>query len=62
MNNKVKYGLKNVYYSVITLANNVPSYATPVHIPGAVNLGLTPAGEKIKFAADHHNQQSLPSQ
>lgn len=52
MSNKVKYGLKNVYYSVITLANNVPSYATPVHIPGAVNLTLSPVGEKVKFAAD----------
>lgn len=52
MANKVKYGLKNVYYAVITLTNNVPSYATPVHIPGAVNLSLSPVGEKVKFAAD----------
>ena len=52
MGNKVKYGLKNVYYAVITLTNNVPSYATPVHIPGAVNLSLSPVGEKVKFAAD----------
>jgi phi13 family phage major tail protein len=52
MSNKVKYGLKNVYYSVITLTNNVPIYATPVHIPGAVNLTLSPVGEKVKFAAD----------
>ncbi len=50
--NKVKYGLKNVYYAPITLTNNVPSYATPVHIPGAVNLSLSPVGEKVKFAAD----------
>ena len=50
--NKVKYGLKNVYYSIITLANNIPSYGTPVHIPGAVNLTLSPAGEKVRFAAD----------
>jgi len=52
MANKVKYGLKNVYYSIITLANNIPSYGTPVHIPGAVNLTLSPVGEKVKFAAD----------
>jgi phi13 family phage major tail protein len=52
MSNKVKYGLKNVYYSVITLTNNVPSYGTPVHIPGAVNLTLSPVGEKVRFAAD----------
>lgn len=50
--NKVKYGLKNVYYSVITLTNNIPSYATPVHIPGAVNITLSPVGEKVKFPAD----------
>jgi phi13 family phage major tail protein len=50
--NKVKYGLKNVYYSVITLVNNMPSYGIPVHIPGAVNLTLSPAGEKVRFAAD----------
>ena len=52
MTNKVKYGLKNVYYAVITLVNNVPSYATPVNIPGAVNLSLSPVGEKVRFPAD----------
>jgi phi13 family phage major tail protein len=52
MNNKVKYGLKNVYYSVITLTNNVPHYALPVHIPGAVSTSLSPVGEKVRFAAD----------
>lgn len=52
MSNKVKYGLKNVCYSVITLAINVPSYATPKSIPGAVNLTLDAAGESVKFYAD----------
>lgn len=52
MANKIKYGLKNVYYSVITLVNNVPSYATPVAIPGAVNLSLSASGEKTEFYAD----------
>ena len=41
-----------MYYSVITLTNNVPAYATPVAIPGAVNLSLSPAGEKVEFYAD----------
>ena len=50
--NKIKFGLKNVHYSVITLANNVPSYATPVAVPGAVNLNLSPVGEKVEFYAD----------
>lgn len=52
MANKIKYGLKNVYYSKITLVANVPSYATPVAIPGAVNLSLPAAGEKTEFYAD----------
>lgn len=52
MANKVKHGLKNVYYAPITLTNNIPSYGTPVHIPGAVNLTLSPVGEKVRFAAD----------
>lgn len=50
--NKVKYGLKNVYYAPITLTNNIPSYGTPVHIPGAVSTSLSPVGEKVRFAAD----------
>ena len=52
MANKIKFGLKNVYYSVINLVNNVPQYATPVPIHGAVNLSLSPAGEKYEFYAD----------
>ena len=52
MGNKVKYGLKNVYYSVTTVTAGVPTYATPVPIPGAVNLALSPAGDKVVFSAD----------
>lgn len=50
--NKVKYGLKNVYYAVITEVSGVVSYGTPVHIPGAVNIVLSAVGEKVRFAAD----------
>ena len=50
--NKVKYGLKNVYYSVITMSAGVPQYAAPVAIPGAVNLALSPIGDKTEFYAD----------
>lgn len=53
MSNKVKYGLKNVHYAVVTesLAGAV-SYGTPVHVPGAVNLTLDAAGEEVAFYAD----------
>ena len=49
MSNKIKYGLKNVHYAVITEAGGVVSYGTPVAIPGAVNITLSPAGEKVEF-------------
>jgi hypothetical protein len=35
--NKVKFNLKNVHYDLLTLsAQNVPSFGTPVPVPGAV--------------------------
>jgi len=52
MGNKVKYGLKNVHYAVVTEANGVVTYGTPKPIPGAVNLTLSAAGESVKFYAD----------
>jgi phi13 family phage major tail protein len=50
--NKVKFGLKNAHYAVITEVNGVVSFGTPVHIPGAVNLVQNPAGETVVFPAD----------
>lgn len=51
--NKIKYGLRNVYYAVITgETNGTPTYGTPVHIPGAVNLSLSAEGEDNPFYAD----------
>jgi phi13 family phage major tail protein len=57
MANKVKYGLSNVYYSVMTetITGGVYSYTydTPVPILGAVNLSLTANSEQTTFRADN---------
>ena len=54
MANKIKYGIKNVYYAVATLAaNNSATYGSPVALPGAVSLTLDPEGENNIFYADN---------
>ncbi|EJL44027.1 phage tail protein [Brevibacillus agri] len=51
--NKIKYGLRNVHYAVVTEgADGTYTYATPKRLPGAVNLSLSPVGEKVEFYAD----------
>lgn len=52
MSNKVKFGLKNVHYAVVTESSGVVSYGTPVAMPGAVNLTLSAVGENVTFHAD----------
>lgn len=54
MANKIKYGLSNVYYAKATISTaNTASYATPVAIPGAVNLTLDAESETTPFYADN---------
>lgn len=54
--NKIRYGLKNVHYAVITETNVAGeitiSYGTPKRIPGAVNIVQNAAGESTEFYAD----------
>lgn len=53
MANKIKYGLRSVYYAKATpTTTGSLTYATPVAIPGAVNLSLSAEGETNPFYAD----------
>lgn len=51
--NKVRFGIKKAYYSIITEgADDTFTYATPLPLPGATALTLTPKGELTEFYAD----------
>lgn len=53
--NKIKYGIKNVYFAAITgkdAQTGAVTYGTPVAEPGAVSISLSPEGSNDPFYAD----------
>lgn len=50
--NKVAFGLKNVYYALYEISDGKVTFKTPIPIPGAVELTFDPRGDLIEFYAD----------
>lgn len=53
--NKVKFGLNKIHYAKITswTDDGIPTFATPVRIPGAVSLSIDASGGADNFFADN---------
>ena len=66
-NNKVKFGLTNVHYAIVTETVNqttgeiTSSYGAVKAWPGAVNLSFDPNGEDTPFRADDSDYYMLSS-
>ena len=54
MADKVKFGIKNVHIFPITAMNlGVPTYGSPIAVPGAVSFSMDAQGDINKFYADN---------
>lgn len=54
MANKVRFGLTNVYYAILTESDSAaPTYGTPKRLLGAVSLDLSQDGNTSSFYADN---------
>lgn len=54
--NKIEYGLRNVYYALIEsydVNTQKYTYGTPVPIPGAVSVSFSASGDSSPFYADN---------
>jgi len=50
--NKVKYNIRKCYFAPLTFTGDMPSWATPIAMPGAVSISMEPNGEPENFYAD----------
>ena len=54
MSDKVKFGIKNVHVFPITaMTAGVPTYGSPIAVPGAVSFSMSAQGDINKFYADN---------
>ena len=52
--NKVRFGLKNVHYAILTESDSAaPTFGTVKALPGAVSMDLSPEGGSNPFYADN---------
>lgn len=50
---RIRYGIKNVYYSKLTYSGGSETYATPVALPGAKSISLDAQNETLDEYADN---------
>lgn len=51
--NKVKFGLRNAYaFPIESEVDGLPTFGSPIRLPGAVELTLEPRGDVLEFPAD----------